>query len=177
MSIGSPGREGQEAALDRFFGTLAWRDIPNGPGRPAALLALFRSQLVAAGLKWTGAFRLKPADAGSEYYIVGVSGHPSGYESIKEGFWTVDPLHGEGFIASQPIPTGQQTLGFELASSAPDTADLLRGLQVRFGTEPFTVEQAVEYTQTTKYLKTHLRRLTLAPLPGRAVYMSCDQLG
>jgi three-Cys-motif partner protein len=155
------GREGQEAALDRFSGTPAWRDIPNGPGRPAALLALFREQLVIAGLQWTGAFRLKPPEAGSEYYIVGASGHPSGYESIKEGFWAVDPVHGEGFIAAQPVPAGQQTLGFELATRGPDTTQLLQGLQHRFGTEPFTVEQALEYTQTTKYLKTHLRRLTL----------------
>lgn len=51
-------REGQDAALDRFFGTRRWRDIPNGTGRPTALLALFREQLVAAGLRWTGAFRL-----------------------------------------------------------------------------------------------------------------------
>jgi three-Cys-motif partner protein len=157
------GREGQEAALDRFFGTPAWRDIPNGPGRPAALLALFREQLVAAGLQWTGAFRLKPPEVGSEYYIVGASGHPSGYESIKEGFWAVDPVHGEGFIAAQPVPAGQQTLGFELATRGPDTIELLLGLQQRFGTEPFTVEQALEFTQTTKYLKTHLRRLTLGP--------------
>lgn len=58
---------------------------------------------------------------------------------------------------------GQQTLGFELAPSGPDTTRLLQGLLERFGTGPFTVEQAVEYTQTTKYLTTHLRRLTLAP--------------
>jgi three-Cys-motif partner protein len=156
------GREGQEAALDRFFGTRAWRDIANGPGRPAALLALFREQLASAGLKWTAAFRLKPPEPGSDYYIVGASGHPSGFESIKEGFWAVDPVHGEGFRASQPVPAGQQTLELELAERGPDTTALLQGLQQHFGTDPFTVEQALQYTQTTKYLKTHLKRLTLA---------------
>lgn len=157
------GRAGQEAALDRFFGTRKWRDVPNGPGRPGALLTLFRDQLAATGLQWTGAFRLKPPEAGSEYYIVGASGHPSGYESIKEGFWAVDPVHGEGFRASQPVAVGQQTLGFDLAAPGPDTAPLLQGLQARFGVDAFTVEQAAAYTQTTKYLKTHLRRPTLAP--------------
>ena len=44
------GREGQERALDRFFGTPAWREVPSGPGRPAVLLDLFRAQLKSAGL-------------------------------------------------------------------------------------------------------------------------------
>ena len=30
------GRDGQEQALDRFFGSPAWRGVPDGPGRPAA---------------------------------------------------------------------------------------------------------------------------------------------
>ncbi|MCW3001920.1 MAG: hypothetical protein JWQ20_1218 [Conexibacter sp.] len=156
------GREGQDAALDRFFGTPGWRHVPDGPGRPDALLNLFRAQLVAAGLRWTGAFRLKPEGA-NQYVIVGASGHPAGYESIKEGFWAVDPRHGEGFASSRPAPAGQQTLGFEEPEPQADTSGLLQALRVFFGDRPFSVEQAVELTQTTKYLKTHLRRQTLVP--------------
>jgi len=36
-------RAGQDEALDRFFGTPAWREIPNGAARPQALLELFHS--------------------------------------------------------------------------------------------------------------------------------------
>ena len=28
------GRDGQERALDRFFGTTAWREVPGGPSAP-----------------------------------------------------------------------------------------------------------------------------------------------
>jgi three-Cys-motif partner protein len=156
-------REGQDAALDRFFGTRRWRDIANGAGRPTALLALFREQLVAAGLRWTGAFRLKPPEGGNEYWIIGASGHLSGYESIKEGFWAVDPRSGEGFVTSRPAPTGQQTLGFEEPEQSPDTRPLLQALREHFGRESFTVEQALSFTQRTRFRQTHLKRLTLAP--------------
>ncbi|MDX6620049.1 MAG: hypothetical protein QOK36_2435, partial [Gaiellales bacterium] len=156
-------REGQDAALDRFFGTPKWRDVPNGSARPAALLALFREQLVAAGLRWTGAFRLKPPERGNEYWIVGASGHPSGYESIKEGFWAVDPRHGTGFVTPRAMPEDQQALGFEEPQQGPDTAPLLSAMRARFADEPFTVEQAIEFAQTTRFLKTHVKGLTLAP--------------
>ncbi|MFL5846350.1 MAG: three-Cys-motif partner protein TcmP [Solirubrobacteraceae bacterium] len=161
------GREGQETALDRFFGTSRWREVPDGPGRPAALLDLFQEQLAEAGLGWTGRFRLKPPEAGNEYFIVGASGHPSGYESIKEGFWAVDAVHGEGFVSSRPAPEGQQALDIEFADPKPDTGELLLGLKTLFGDAPFTVEEALEYTQTTKYLKTHLKRMTLTPAAKR----------
>jgi three-Cys-motif partner protein len=64
------GRDGQESAMDRFFGNRAWRDVPSGPGRPAALLELFKAQLRSAGLDWVADFRLKP-DGSNEYWIVG----------------------------------------------------------------------------------------------------------
>lgn len=157
------GREGQDEALDRFFGTSAWRDVANGPHRPAAMLALFRAQLVAAGLRWTGAFRLKPPEAGNEYWIVGASGHPSGYESIKQGFWAADPRNGQGFVTSKAAAAGQQSLEFEEPQQGPDTRPLLKALRENFGPRRFSVEEAVEFTQRTPFLKTHVKRLTLAP--------------
>lgn len=156
------GREGQDGALDRFFGTTRWREIPNGPARPSALLALFKEQLVAAGLRWTGEFRLKPPERGNEYWIVGASGHPAGYESIKEGFWAVDPRNGQGFAAQQPAGPGQQSLEIAGPELGPDTGSLLQALRDHFGAAEFTVEQALEFTRTTRFLQTHVKRLTLA---------------
>jgi len=155
------GREGQDTALDRFFGTPRWRDVPDGQTRPAALLALFREQLVAAGLCWTGAFRLKPP--------VGASAHLSGYESFKEGFWAVDPRHGTGFTTSRPAPEGQQTLGFVDPEQGPDTSPLLAAMREHFGRDPFTVEEAIESTRTTPFLKGHVKNLTLAPAEGKVL--------
>ncbi len=123
---------------------------------------MFRAQLVAAGLRWTGAFRLKPPRGSNEYWIVGASGHLAGYESIKEGLGAVDERHGQGFATSQPAPPGQQTLGFDEPEQGPDTEPLLQALREHFGTEPFTVEQAEAFRQTTRFLRTHLKRLTLA---------------
>jgi hypothetical protein len=53
-------REGQEVALDRFFGTPKWRRISDGKERPRHLLALFEAQLEEAGLDYVGDFRLRP---------------------------------------------------------------------------------------------------------------------
>lgn len=157
-------RAGQDAALDRFFGTPKWRDVPNGPGRPRTLLELFQEELRAAGLVWVLPFRLKPPDRGNEYWIVGASGHPAGFESIKQGFWTVDPRNGQGFAAPRAAAAGQETFDFvEPVVPGPNTAPLLAMLRGRFGREPFTVEEAVEFTKTTRFLESHLRRATLAP--------------
>jgi three-Cys-motif partner protein len=155
-------REGQDVALDRFFGTREWRDAPNGPARPGTLLALFERQLQAAGLDWVGSFRLKP-DPTNAYYIVGGSGHPKGWASIKEGFWAVDPVNGREYISPKPTAPGQQTLGvIEPESPKPNTAPLLAQLRAQFGGRSFSVDEAIEVTARSRFLDTHLKRLTLA---------------
>jgi three-Cys-motif partner protein len=113
-------RAGQETALDRFFGTNEWRTIPDGPQRPTTLLALFERQLHDAGLTFVGSFQLKP-DPTNAYYIVGGSGHPKGWASIKEGFWAVDPVNGQGYIASKPVAEGQQQLDLGEPQRPPPT--------------------------------------------------------
>lgn len=156
-------RDGQDAALDRFFGTSRWREVESGPERPARLLAMFREQLVGAGLRLTGAFRLKPPDGSNEYWIVGASGHTAGYESIKEGFWAADPRHGTGFTTSRRAPEGQQSLGFEEPQQGPDTGPLLSALRERFGSDWFTVEEALDFTHETPFLPRQVKTLTLVP--------------
>jgi three-Cys-motif partner protein len=156
-------RSGQETALDRFFGTQDWRHVPDGPQRPATLLGLFEDQLRKAGLRWVGSFRLKP-DSSNEYFIVGGSGHLKGWASIKEGFWAVDRVQGRQYQTPQATRPGQQQL--DMAESEPpkaDTGPLLESLRRRFDTALFTVEQAMEVTAESRFLDTHLKRLTLAP--------------
>ena len=156
-------RAGQETALDRFFGMNEWRNVPDGSGRPAALLALFERQLRDAGLTFVGSFQLKP-DPANAYYLVGGSGHPKGWASIKEGFWTVDPINGQGYVAPRPVAEGQQQLDLgEPESPKADTKPLLAELRARFGDRPFTVEAAMELTAQSRFLDTHLKTKTLAP--------------
>jgi three-Cys-motif partner protein len=156
-------REGQEQALDRFFGTPAWRDIEDGSHRPASLLGLFEAQLRAAGLKHVGAFKLKP-DQANEYFIAGASGHLSGWASVKEGFWAVDPVNGLGYQAPKPSPSGQQSFDFVAPDKPkPNTAPLLASLREKFGDGYFTVEQAQSVTAESRFLDSHLKRATLAP--------------
>lgn len=157
-------REGQEVAMDRFFGAPTWRAVPDGDDRPATLLGLFEDQLRQAGLDYVGAFKLRP-DSTNAYYIVGGSGHAKGWESIKEGFWTVDPVNGAEYQAPKQPPPGQQTLLFdEPPPSGPNTAPLLAALRSEFGGSWFTVEQAIKVTEGSRSLLTHLKRATL----GRA---------
>jgi three-Cys-motif partner protein len=156
------GRDGQGRALDRFFGASSWRDVPDGPGRPAALLDLFQQQLRTAGLKWVLPFRLKP-DGGNEYWIVGGSSHLKGFATIKEAYWTVDKVNGQGYAAPRAAPPGQETFVFEdTTSQDPNTAPLLGLLRQGFGNTSFTVEQAIELTARSRFLETHLKRMTLS---------------
>lgn len=155
-------RKGQEVALDRFFGTPTWRDIPDGPDRPARLLALFEAQLRNAGLEYVGAFKLRP-DSTNAYFLVGGSGHPKGWASIKQGFWAVDRVNGAEYQAPKPPPPGQQTLGFEEPPSPrPATEPLLAALRAEFGDRWFTMEDAMLLTERSRFLDTHLKRATLA---------------
>jgi three-Cys-motif partner protein len=156
-------REGQQVALDRFFGTPGWRDVPDGPERPTQLLGLFEDQLRGAGLEWVGSFKLKP-DPANAYFIVGGSGHPKGWASIKEGFWTVDPVSGREYQAPKPVPPGQQVLGFEEpAPPRPDTTPLLHELRSAFGSREFSVEDAMALTARSRFLDTYLKQMTLRP--------------
>jgi three-Cys-motif partner protein len=157
------GRDGQERALDRFFGTTAWANVPDGPGRPAALLELFQAQLRAAGLEWVLPFRLKP-DSNNEYWLVGGSSHLKGFATIKEAYWAVDKVNGQGFAAPRGVSSGQGAFIFEdIDSQEPNTAPLLTLLRERFGHESFTVEDAIELTERSRFLDRHLKQRTLAP--------------
>ena len=64
----------------------------------------------AAGLDYVLPFRLLPEERSNQYWIVGGSGHPSGFESIKEGFWAVDPRNGHALLFGGLQLTGPDTL-------------------------------------------------------------------
>jgi three-Cys-motif partner protein len=156
-------REGQDVAMDRFFGTPDWRFVPDGPGRPDRLLELFEAQLKKAGLDYVGSFKLKP-DRTNAYFIVGGSGNEKGWESIKSGFWAVDQVNGREYQAPAPTPLGQQTMDLgEPQRPQANTEPLLAALRQAFEDRWFTVEEAEHLTALSRFLRTHLRRATLVP--------------
>jgi three-Cys-motif partner protein len=155
-------RDGQDEAMDRFFGTSIWRTVPDGAGRPAALRELFEGQLRAGGVRWVKGFQLRPGNS-NEYWIVGGSDHLQGYASVKEGFWAADPINGRSYAAQSPPPDGQQVLAFDTPTSpGPNTAPLLGLLKAHFGARRFTVEEAQDFVRRSDFLDSHLKRLTLA---------------
>jgi three-Cys-motif partner protein len=157
-----------DAAIDAFFGTPDWRNIRSGKERPSAMRSLFRAQLRERGLRYTGEFRLRPADNNNEYWLVGASGDPRGFESLKEAFWRVDRVNGQGYDAPRLRRVDQQEVLFaepvRAISDEPNTDPLLEELNYNFNDEWFSVEQAIEFTETrTRFLESHLRRRTLQP--------------
>ncbi|HEY4267806.1 MAG TPA: hypothetical protein VGM94_06400, partial [Galbitalea sp.] len=124
---------------------------------------LFRAQLVKAGLSYTLPFRLKPPDGSNEYWIVGGSSNLRGLASIKEGFWIVDPVNGQGFAPPRSAPAGQDALFGDLPPAEPDTAPLLGLLRDRFGHDWFSVEDAMALTEHSRFLDGHLKQRTLVP--------------
>jgi hypothetical protein len=87
----------------------------------------------------------------------------AGFASIKEGFWAVDPVNGQGFAAPRSTRAGQEAFALEgTAPPGPNTRPLLEVLRQRFGREIFTIEDAIEVTKRSRFLDSHLKRMTLA---------------
>lgn len=157
------GRAGQDAAMMSLFGTERWREaIPmQGRERRDFLLKLFEDQLCAqSSVKYVRSFQLRTQD-GNDYRLVFATGHTKGLAIIKTAMWSVDPVGGTSYVAT--IDTGQEVL-FTPESSV-DTGPLLAELRRRFGSEPFTIDDAEDFTllDTPFRHDGHLKKATLAP--------------
>jgi hypothetical protein len=156
------GRSGQDAAMMALFGTERWREaIPlQGLERREFLLGLFEDQLRAqSGIQYVRSFQLRTQD-GNDYRLVFATGNKKGLALIKTAMWRVDPVGGTSYVAI--TESGQEVLFTPEASV--DTSPLLRELRRRFGTEPFTIGEAEDFTlfDTPFRHDGHLKRLTLA---------------
>lgn len=153
-------RSGQEAALTALFGCDDWRGaIPlEGDERSRFLLDLFERQLRAnSSVVHVRSFQLRTQD-GNDYRLVFGLGHDRGLDLAKDAMWNVDPISGTSYRATSLA--GQEVL----FSPTVDTGPLLADLRVRFGTEPFTMEDAERFTRIDSHFRVgHLRRMTLLP--------------
>jgi three-Cys-motif partner protein len=157
-------REGQERAMTALFGSEdAWRKVSEiGPeqSRMDFLHDLFRDQLHdVSGLRYVRSFEILTGGTNSGYHLFFGTNHIKGLEKMKESMWSVDPTGGQRF---QDSTDSDQLVLLEEASL--DTQPLRRALRRRFGTDPFTVEEAELFTlEDTAYLPSHLRTRTFKP--------------
>jgi three-Cys-motif partner protein len=157
-------RDGQERAMTALFGSEdAWRGVGAiGPeqSRMDFLHDLFRDQLrQVCGLRYVRSFEIVTGGTNSGYHLFFGTKHIKGLEKMKESMWSVDPQGGQRFQDS--TDSGQLVL---LEEASLDTQPLRQALRRRFGTDPFTVEEAEQFTlEDTAYLPSHLRRRTFKP--------------
>ncbi len=157
------GRSGQDAAMMALFGTERWHEAISlqGLARRQFLLGLFEEQLRAqSNIQYVRSFQLRTQD-GNDYRLVFATGNKKGLALIKTAMWRVDPVGGTSYVAT--TASGQEVLFTPEASV--DTGPLLRELRRRFGTQPFTIGEAEDFTlfDTPFRHDGHLKRLTLAP--------------
>lgn len=156
------GREGQEGALTSLFGCEDWREAIelHGEERRAFLLRLFERQLSAnPTVAHVRSFQLRTQD-GNDYRLVFGVGHDKGLDLAKDAMWKVDPVAGTSYTAT--TESGQEVLF--APDAVIDTSPLLAELRSKFGTEPFTIDQAEQCTRIdTPFRIGHLRQRTLRP--------------
>jgi len=154
------GRDGQDGAMATLFGTDAWRHAVHlhGDQRKAFLHDLFRDQLHAHGCGFVRSFEIR-SGPNSGYHLFFGTSHPLGLEKMKEAMWSLDPVAGQSFSDST---NSDQLVLFQ---PEVDTGPLLQALRMRFGTAPFTIDDAAQFTLLdTPYVpSSHLRRKTLVP--------------
>ena len=81
---------------------------------------------------------------------------------MKEAMWRADPLSGERFEDS----TNPNAL--VLFDTEVDTGPLVAALRDKFGTGPFGIEDALDFTLVgTPYLPSHVKTRTLRPLEAQ----------
>lgn len=157
-------REGQDRAMTALFGSEdGWRKVSEiGPeqSRMDFLHDLFRDQLHdVCELRYVRSFEIVTGGTNSGDHLFFGTNHEMGLKKMKESMWSVDPHGGQRFQDS--TDSGQLVL---LEEALLDTQPLRQALRRRFGTDPFKVEEAEQFTlEDTAYLPSHLRTRTFKP--------------
>ena len=147
----------QEPALNALFGGEDWKAAKalSGEKRIQYLHDLFRQKLESVR-----SFQIVSSKhAARGYHLFFGTNHKRGLERMKEAMWKVDPVGGQRFQDS----TDPNAL--VLFDPQVDTAPLRDALRARFGTKPFRIEDALDYTLVeTPFIPSHIKRRTLKPL-------------
>jgi hypothetical protein len=106
------------------------------------------------GLDYVRAFDIMSSSGTNAGYTLffGTNNLERGLRRMKETMWAVDPVRGETF---RDTTNAQSTL-FE---DEPDLTRLRHALVERFGSTPFSVEEAERFTLAdTPYIPKHLKK-------------------
>jgi len=150
-------------ALSHLYGGQEWREGIELTGRQRLdfLRDLFARKLRESA-KHVRSFEIATAGGGG-YDLFFATNNRRGLERMKDAMWAVDPERGERF---RDTTLRDQLVLFE---PEPDPTSLLRLLQRRFGRDPFTIAEAVDYVlfETAFHPGKHLKKMTLAPAEAR----------
>lgn len=158
-------RAGQETALNSLFGGSDWEAVKplSGQARLDALHDLFKRKLEEeCGLTYVRSFQIVGKHSARGYHLFFGTQHKLGLQKMKEAMWRADPLTGQRFQDS----TNPNAL--VLFEENVDTSPLAEALRSHFGSSPFTIEEALEFTLVdTPFLPTHVKTRTLRPMEHR----------
>jgi three-Cys-motif partner protein len=152
-------RDAQERPLDSLFGTDRWRAglKLKGKLRRQFLHDLFIAQLKTHGSKYVAPFEIQ-SDESHGYELYFATNSLLGLEKMKDAIWKVDPVMGTTYNpawSADLLPL----------KSPPQTQSLMPKLREHFGRQPFTIEEAQEFTLAeTVFRAAHLRQAGLVPL-------------
>lgn len=155
-------RDGQERALNSLFGGNEWEHAKpmRGHARLQFLHDLFKKQLESkCSLDYVRSFQIVAKHGARGYHLFFGTNHPLGLHKMKDAMWSVDPVAGTRFEDSTNIdaPT--------LFEPEPDLGSLRDALIEHFGAEPFTIDDAMQFTLLeTPYRPEHVKTKTLRPL-------------
>ena len=150
-----------ERALDNLYGDSSWKDARAVRGKDAekVLHERFLERVrQAAGYAIAFEIDAAPGEGWAGYTLYFGTRSTTGLARMKEAMWKIDPTGGTRFAYS--VDPDQLTI----FDAAPDLERLEAALRQRFGTSPFTIEQASMFTTTdTPFAaRIHLKERTLA---------------
>ncbi len=153
----------QENALNSLFGTEEWKKARKMSGRTRArfLHDLFYRQVKReCGLTYVRSFEIvNSSNPNAGYTLFFGTKHKLGLQRMKESMWSIDPVEGQRYKDTTEM--GMQPL-FE---PEVDTTQLRDALIDHFGTKPFTIEDALDFTLVeTPFIPSHVKKRTLKPL-------------
>jgi three-Cys-motif partner protein len=157
-----------DGALARCFDGDTWKAAITGAERREVSRRLgdhFRG-LMHEQFERVTAFTVDPLHH-NDYYLLFGTDHRDGLRAMKTAMWKVDRVAGSGYQQSAAEARGEFALfGDEEVVRLPYEETLPALLHARFGANPFSIEQAEDFTlEGTRYLdRPHLRRDALIPL-------------
>lgn len=155
------GEPSQAPVLNSLYGSDAWmgaRDVEGFEARQDVLHDLFAAAL-RRHTTHVRSFEMLGKTTNSGYHLFFGTSDDQGLRRMKAAMWKVDPEHGLRFRDSTDR---DQAVLFEWG---PDLQPLLAMLQDKFGTRPFTIDEASTYVLVETPFRDdgHLKELTLKP--------------